>query len=419
MTALNFLHAADLHLDSPLLGLAAKSADYAVRIEEASRQAFQNLVDLALEADCKFVVLSGDIFDGHLRNFPTGLFFLTGLRRLGEAGVRVFIVLGNHDAENRFASKLHWSDNVHLFSSRRPETIVLEDLRVAVHGRSFWQRDVSENIALDYPQAKAGLFNIGLLHTACQGFEGPHAAYAPCSVQQLVNHGYDYWALGHVHSHAVLNEHPHVVYPGNLQGRHPREAGPKGAVVVTVDDGRITSVEHRELDVVRWANEPVDVGRARSREEILDIARTALESIVDDAGDRPIALRLRLTGETDQHGDLALNLPDYRQDLETMLATLAGEVWLEKLELATTAPPVREELDPTIAGRLMSELAAMTADASLAAQLEARLTAIRTRMPAGARPDELFEQIRATGIAQASDLALSLVADVERADAVR
>jgi DNA repair exonuclease SbcCD nuclease subunit len=238
-------------------------------------------------------------------------------------------------------------------------------------------------------------------------------------VQQLVNHGYDYWALGHVHSHAVLNEHPHVVYPGNLQGRHPREAGPKGAVLVTVDDGRIAGLEHRELDVVRWASETIDVGRAQSRDEILDGARIALESIVDEAGDRPIALRLRLTGETDQHGDLALNLPDFRQDLETMLATLPAEVWLEKLELATTAPLVREDLDPTVAGRLLSELVAMTADASLAAQLETRLTAIRTRMPAGARPDELFEQIRETGLAQASDLALSLVADVERADAVR
>jgi exonuclease SbcD len=164
-----FLHAADLHLDSPLLGLATKSADYAARVDRASRDAFENLIGLAIDEGCKFIVLAGDIFDGDLRNFQTGLFFIDQMRRLDAAGIQAFLILGNHDAENRFAAKLTMSANVHVFDSKRPQTIAIEALLVTIHGRSFPQRDVTENIARGYPAAVSGRFNIGVLHTACQG----------------------------------------------------------------------------------------------------------------------------------------------------------------------------------------------------------------------------------------------------------
>ena len=105
-----FLHAADIHLDSPLLGLAKKSSEYAERIDRASRTAFENLIELAIDEGCNFIVLAGDIFDGDLRNFETGIFFIKQMQRLGKAGIRAFIILGNHDAENLFASKLPMSD---------------------------------------------------------------------------------------------------------------------------------------------------------------------------------------------------------------------------------------------------------------------------------------------------------------------
>jgi DNA repair exonuclease SbcCD nuclease subunit len=137
LTEFTFVHAADLHLDSPLLGLAGKSAEYAVRVEAASREAFDNLVSLAIEEDCRFMLLAGDIFDGDLRNFQTGLYFMEGMRRLGEAGIAVFIVLGNHDSANRFADKLSLSGNVHVFPKTKATTYRLDDVGVAIHGRSF------------------------------------------------------------------------------------------------------------------------------------------------------------------------------------------------------------------------------------------------------------------------------------------
>lgn len=413
-----FLHAADLHLDSPLLGLAAKSAYYAARVDRASRDAFERLIALAVEEGCSFIVLAGDIFDGDLRNFETGLFFMDQMRRLEHAGIQAFLILGNHDAENRFAAKLSMSANVHVFSSRRAEAIAIDALQVTLHGRSFPQRDVTENIARDYPAAVAGHFNIGVLHTACQGSESYHAPYAPCTVEQLVNHGYDYWALGHVHARAVLNVDPHIVYPGNLQGRSARETGPKGATVITVSDGRVTELTHHDLDTVRWATLSVDATGIDTRTGLLDRIRETIERASADAGDRALAVRLRIVGESSQHHRLVIDPQSLRDDVGALLATLASDIWLEKLVVATTAPAQPDALDPTVSGRLAAEIGAV-GDEEIDALIEARLAEVRAKMPAGAHADTFFETLRSEAPARAKAVALSLVGEAEGDDAAR
>jgi DNA repair exonuclease SbcCD nuclease subunit len=410
MTTFKFLHAADLHLDSPLVGLTAKSASFAEAVETASRQALDNLVDLAIAEGCRFVVLAGDVFDGDLRDFHTGLFFLAAMRRLEAADIRVFMVAGNHDAENRFADKLRFSDNVHRFAHRRPESVAIDDLDVVVHGQGFGQRDVFENLAMTYPPPRPGRFNIGVLHTACAGSEGEHRVYAPCTLEQLVRHGYQYWALGHVHARLVLSEHPHVVYPGNLQGRNARETGPKGATIVEVVDGEVASCVHHVLDEVRWASERVDVAGAADHDGLLGRVRAALVPVCVAAGERPLALRLRLTGETPVHAQLALDPGGLREDVEALLANLPTEVWLERLDLATRAPAISMSgADPTVAGRLEAEIKAMGEAAEALAMLEASLAALKIKMPAGERTEALFARMRAEAPSRAVDLALSLV----------
>lgn len=413
-----FLHAADLHLDSPLLGLATKSADYAARVDRASRDAFERLIALAIEEGCSFVVLAGDIFDGDLRNFETGLFFMNQIRRLEEAGIQAFLILGNHDAENRFAAKLSLSANVHVFNSKHAEAIAIDALQVTVHGRSFPQRDVTENIARDYPAAVAGHFNIGVLHTACQGNESYHAPYAPCTVEQLANHGYDYWALGHVHARAVLHTDPHIVYPGNLQGRSPRETGPKGVTLIAVNDGRISEVTHHDLDVVRWASLSVDATGVDTRTELLDRIRETIEQACVEAGDRALAVRLRLIGETSQHHRLLIDPQSLRDDVAALLATLASDIWLEKLVVATAPPAQPSMLDPTVSGRLAAEIGALDTD-ELNNLIEARLAEVRAKMPAGAHADAFFEALRSDVPARARALALSLIGETEAGDAAR
>ena len=410
-----FIHAADLHLDSPLLGLAGKSAEFAARVQAASREAFDNLVGLAIEEQCRFVLLAGDIFDGELRNFQTGLYFLDGMRRLGEAGIDVFMVLGNHDSANRFADKLALTANVHLFPKTKAGSKTLDDIGVVVHGRSFPRWDMDEDMARDYPPAVPALFNVGLLHTACAGSEGPHARYAPCTLEQLANHGYDYWALGHIHAHAVLSDDPFVVYPGNLQGRHPREEGPKGAVLVHVADGAVAALEHRPLDVVRWVALSVDISDCATRTDMLDMIRDPIRGRCLDAGERPVALRLALTGTSSLHGTLHLDAATLREDIEALLATLSHEVWLEKLVLATEPPPLAESIDASIAGRIDLEVQHLAADGHIAAALEYRLVEILTKLPAGAHADAFLDQMRAEIPARAAALARSLISEAEHA----
>jgi len=417
ITHFKFLHAADLHLDSPLLGLTSKSPAFAAKVEAASRKAFDDLIDLAISERCRFVVLAGDIFDGDLRNYQAGLFFISGLRRLLEAGIDVFMILGNHDAENRIVSKLGYSKNVHVFSAKGAETRLLEDVGVAVHGQSFSQRDVTENLAQGYPPAHAGYFNVGVLHTACEGQEGPHARYAPCSVEQLVNHGYDYWALGHVHDRAVLHEFPHVVYPGNLQGRSPRETGSKGAHVIGVQEGRISSLEHRSLDTVRWSHARLDVSDATDLPEIVLLIKEQIELAYEEAEQRAVAVRVTLAGATALHHEIQLAGSFLREELDAVCASISDDVWLERIVVATKAPAAPAVLDASLAGLIQQQLSSVAVH-RVAEVLEKRLAEVAAKMPANARFGELAERIRENAAGRILDLANALITKDE-ADAVR
>ena len=404
-----FLHAADLHLDSPLLGLASKSIEFAERIEEASRRAFDNLVDLAIAEGCRFVIFAGDIFDGDLRNMRTGLFFVSRVRRLTDAGVAVFMVLGNHDAEHAFIRKLDLGPHVEVFPAKKAETVRLADVGVALHGRSFPKAELTENIARDYPVPVPGLFNIGVLHTACEGREGPHARYAPCSLEQLVNHGYQYWALGHVHGTDVLNEHPFVVYPGNLQGRQPRETGPNGAMIATVDDGEVVSLEHYALDTIRWASVEVDATTAAAFSEVVEALAGALKTAVSHATGRALAVRLTIGGRSVLSTELELRQHELRDRAFEIAAGLSDDLWIERLLVTVTAPPEAAALDHSLAGLIAGEIAAI-AEPEIRARLEKTLTEIRDKMPAGARADVLFDRLREEAPTRARAMAAGLLA---------
>jgi DNA repair protein SbcD/Mre11 len=315
------------------------------------------------------------------------------MRRLEQARIRVYIILGNHDAENRFASRLELAPNVHLFSHRVPGSMRIEGLEVVVHGCSFPQRDVTENLAQGYPAPVSGLFNIGMLHTACTGREG-HALYAPCTVEQLVNHGYDYWALGHVHAYEVVNLNPHVIYPGNLQGRNSIETGPKGASLVTVEDGRVVGLEPRVLDVIRWSMALIDLEACSDMLSLHAVVRAQIEQLKDAAEGRGMALRLRFSGATALHNEIVVHGPRLREEIETIAATVSDEIWIEKIELATLLPHRPQTTDPTIAGRIPSVIEEFSKDPAFIEMIEKKVSEIREKIPVAEHADELFSAIR-------------------------
>ncbi|MCY1011257.1 DNA repair exonuclease [Nannocystis pusilla] len=229
------IHAADLHIDSPLRGLGRIEGAPVDDIRLATRRAFSRLVDTCLEDQAALLILAGDVFDGEWRDFNTGLFFVRELARLRDVGTRVVMVRGNHDAESVLARHIPLPEHVHTFPAEAAGTLELPRLGLAVHGQSYGNRSVEDNLAEFYPDRRRDLVNIGVLHTNAIG-AAEHSNYAPCTVQQLVRRGYDYWALGHVHKRSILHADPWVVYPGNLQGRHAHESGARGCTVLDIDN---------------------------------------------------------------------------------------------------------------------------------------------------------------------------------------
>jgi DNA repair exonuclease SbcCD nuclease subunit len=357
MPGFRFLHAADLHLDSPLRGLEADPAAPAETIRGATRRALGGLVDLAIQENVDFVLIAGDIYDGDWPDFGTGLFFANQTRRLEQAGIPVFAIRGNHDAANRMTRSLRMP-HVTVFDHARAHTHRLDRIGVAVHGQSFADQAVTVDLSRAYPPPVPSLFNIGMLHTSAEGYAA-HARYAPCEVGRLKSFGYDYWALGHVHERQVLSEDPWIVFPGNLQGRHVNEPGAKGASLVTVTDGRVRSVEHRVLDVLRWANIDVPLDGAADEADALARVQAALEAALRDAGSRPLAARVTLTGRTAAHAALAGD--GLRDKVRNEAMGLSGEhrLWLEAVRLRTRAPAEPARSDAM--GRLLAEIDALAA----------------------------------------------------------
>jgi exonuclease SbcD len=397
---MRILHAADIHLDSPLSGLVARAGGRAEELAGATRRAFWGLIDYAIESEVALVLIAGDLYDGDWKDFSTGLFFMDGMARLGRAGIRVGLIKGNHDAESLMTRSLKHPDNVKLFRADRPETWLLEDLGVAIHGQSFPRRDVIDNIALSYPAARPGWLNIGLLHTAADGKLG-HTPYAPCSVAELAAKGYAYWALGHVHTRAILSEKPWIVFPGNLQGRHANETGAKGATLLTVEDREIVSVEPVVLDVVRWARVPVDLSGCVDIDAAGDRIRDEISGAVSRADGRTLAVRLILAGETAAHRALAGDLEKTSAECSALAAQAGVDVWLERVIVETREPVARTAPDGDALATLLAVVDEIRTDPEQLAEIRTELAQALTRMPT---------KVRAlAGLAELDDAALGSV----------
>ncbi|MFI9836362.1 exonuclease SbcCD subunit D [Nonomuraea sp. NPDC051941] len=336
---MKLIHAADLHIDSPLRGLSAYEGAPAGELRTASRRALENLVRLAIFESVDGVLLAGDVYDGDWRDFQTGLFFGKQMSLLRAEGISVYLVSGNHDAQNKMTRRLPLPDNVHMLDVDEPETILDERRGLAVHGQGFPRWNITDNLALGYPPPRRDLFNVGLLHTALNGRDG-HDKYAPCTVDHLVTKGYDYWALGHVHNREVVLDDPWIVFPGNIQGRHARETGPKGCTLVTVgDDLRVRSAVHHDLDVARWEHLRIDVSGADDLDVVADLVRARLSAL--PAG-KPQAVRVSLTGRSSAHLPLWNGRHQFVNEVRS-LANDLGELWVEKVRIETRLPDTPDE----------------------------------------------------------------------------
>ncbi len=418
---MRFIHAADIHLDSPLTGLSAYADAPVDTLRTATRDAFTNLVSLAIDERVDFMVIAGDLYDGNWKDYNTGLYFVKEMSRLDRASIPVYLLHGNHDAESEMTRKLLLPKNVSVFDSRKPSSFRLDSLGVVLHGRSFKNAATLENLAATYPDAVPGLVNIGVLHTALEG-NAMHASYAPCSLAELHAKGYDYWALGHVHEYAMWRGDSVIVFPGNLQGRHIRETGPRGAVVVECNAAGEMEVQRVYVDVLRWHRLHVDVAGCSNLEEVARAIGRELESLLDAVADTiPLAVRVIVSGRTAAHGELFGMETQLRQEVLASIAALGNDkLWLEKVRLDTLAiddgQALRERADAL--ADLQDVLASAQDDPVFLEALRADLSGILGKAPLELRSAvPYFDDIKSGDLtALLGEIRPSLVAHLAKGD---
>ncbi len=146
-----FLHAADLHIDTPFTGMRRVDASLVATLQDATTLAFENLVKAALEHSLAFVVIAGDIYDGPERGVQAQLAFWNGLDRLAQAGIPSFVVHGNHDpVEEGWSAVRKWPDRVTVVGSGAVATAPVErdgQTLALIHGISYARRETKENLA--------------------------------------------------------------------------------------------------------------------------------------------------------------------------------------------------------------------------------------------------------------------------------
>lgn len=282
MDEVRFIHTADLHLDSPFLGLNNLPKDLWENVQESTFMALHRIIDAAIERDVDFVIIVGDLFDGEDRSIKAQARLRRQMERLEKAGIQAFIVHGNHDHFGGSWLTLDLPKNVHIFGTevemKRIETKTGNT--VHLYGFSYSERHVRDRKILDYKKAGDADFHIGLLHGHCEGGTSSHQPYAPFSLYELLEKEMDYWALGHIHKSEILHEDPWVVYSGNPQGRHRQELGEKGCYAVKLSKHGTSSLEFIPTAVIRWESVEIVYHEKMSFTEFYQSCRHAMESIV-------------------------------------------------------------------------------------------------------------------------------------------
>ena len=341
----SFVHAADLHLDSPFVGLGRLPKEQSGIVDDlrnATFRAFDAVIDICIREEVDFLLVAGDVYDGADRSLQAQLRFRDGLRKLHDADIRTYFVHGNHDPLDGWAHRLEWPEGVHQFEPEL-KSVVFEKDGVAVariHGISYPTRKIDEGFGRGFQREGAEPFQIGLLHCNAGG-NTQHDPYAPRSESDLVDTKLDYWALGHIHESMVLRKaDPFIGYPGNTQGRHIKEHGPRGCFLV-----RVTAQGELEADpvfvatdVVRWFARDVDI---EGMDTMMDSLFRCIEAEMDDlsreAEGRPVVARITVSGRGPLHR--SLTKPNAAKELLDELHNLGTArkpyIWVEKLVLRT------------------------------------------------------------------------------------
>jgi DNA repair exonuclease SbcCD nuclease subunit len=335
-----FVHAADLHLASPFQGLAMAAGEHQAIVEqlrEATFAAFERLVELCIERQAQFLLLAGDLFDDEECSVRDLFRFRDGLARLAEAGIEVFAIYGNHDPFEGKRPRVPLPDNTHVFDSEVAATVPVGTVPgVTVTGISYRTSREARKLARQYVCRAEPGFHIGLLH-ADVGGNANSTQYAACSVEQLRDAGFHYWALGHIHERRTFSTDPVIAYSGNIQGRNPNETGERGALVVEADtDTGQATPEFVPLQEVRWEQADVSIAGLESLDALEDRLTERIDQMAEACRPSSLVLRLRLTERGPLNTDLQREnaAADLCERLRLGQVGTSPFVWLESIRLA-------------------------------------------------------------------------------------
>ncbi|WP_253718610.1 metallophosphoesterase family protein [Weizmannia acidilactici] len=345
LKCIRFIHAADLHLDSPFAGLRQLPQALFERVKNSTFRAFETLCDLALAKKVDFLLICGDLYDGEDRSLKAQIRLRKQFERLQEANITVFVLHGNHDHLSGTWTKLDMPANVRFFSANVETKSFTAENGAIVHlyGFSYPKRHVFEKKVDEYRKIGEADFHIGMLHGYLEGGNSLHQPYAPFALRDLLEKGMDYWALGHIHQRLILHEHPFVVYPGNIQGRNRKETGPKGCAIVEMDEFS-TTVSFLETADILWEKRTVSAKGVEDFNALYAACRRTMEEARKDAQGTFLQLELQdvenLNGETlekTKNGELMEVLQEGEESEQNF-------VWVHHLELPDllSAPKMKE-----------------------------------------------------------------------------
>jgi DNA repair exonuclease SbcCD nuclease subunit len=304
MLPIRFIHAADLHLGRPFSGLTRSDPTLGRLFQQAGYKAWDRIVRTAVEKKVDFLALAGDVFDRTSPTIRARVAFKEGLEGLNQAGIPVFLALGNHDPISEFPDALRFVPGLYVFG---PQPEAREFVRpglartLKVHGVSFDGPAVKENLVRCFRRDSGAEIAIGIVHANVAGIAG-HDNYAPCSIDDLTAAGMDVWCMGHVHAAKVLRQKPLILYAGTSQGAHVNEPGARGCYLVTVDGPGDASAEFLPVAPVHWEEIEVDITGVSNEEGLLEAAEQACQRLcVSEEDLEAIVTRIHLIGRDRLH----------------------------------------------------------------------------------------------------------------------
>jgi len=341
-----FIHTADIHLDSPLKSLALRDPQIADLVGGATRRTFEKIIDLCLDEQVHALIIAGDLYDGDQRSMKTAAFLCEQMRRLESAGILVFIIRGNHDSESTITRHLEFPKNVHVFTGQG-DVEVLRGLGVAIHGVSYAESKAPESLLRKYKSPINGLINIGIMHTSLTGANG-HDNYAPCSLHDLTEHGFNYWALGHIHQRRVYSDSsPFIVMPGIPQGRDIGEEGLKSVTIVEISDMH-TQLNERFVSDTEFKKIQIDLSIALEWQQALELVQNALETIKNSLKSTNLICRITLVGHSPLYWRLRRDFDLFEAEIKEIMQKSDG-LFLDDLKIEMeTFDSTTNGTDPTV-----------------------------------------------------------------------